>query len=162
MSETFAKLLRIYISDDLISFLLTEIPLLHEPRILDLRTGPFFRESHAMSLSYTQSRTEKDDYDAITKTQTRTSSPQESDEKYDHLAQQNRTLDRLEDHDAPFNQNGDEAARATDEVMRDQERARHFKAGIRKLDWAIVPPLLLMWLANFVDRSNAVCIIGST
>lgn len=49
----------------------------------------------------------------------------------------------------------DEAAIATDELLQDQETAKHLKSGTRKLDWMVVPALLLMWLANFVDRSNA-------
>lgn len=47
----------------------------------------------------------------------------------DHLVQ------RLEAHEARYNQNADEAARATDQLMQDQETARHFKRAIRKLDW---------------------------
>ena len=49
----------------------------------------------------------------------------------------------------------DEAALAHDALYKDDEKAKLLKSGTRKLDWVIVPPLLLMWLANFVDRSNA-------
>lgn len=46
----------------------------------------------------------------------------------------------------------DRAALATDELLQDAEMAKHLKSGTRKLDWMVVPALLLMWLANFVDR----------
>lgn len=46
----------------------------------------------------------------------------------------------------------DQAALATDELLQDAETAKHLKSGTRKLDWMVVPALLLMWLANFVDR----------
>ncbi len=36
----------------------------------------------------------------------------------------------------------------------DPEQYATWRRGIRKLDWRAVPPLGLLWLANFVDRSN--------
>ncbi|KAJ1022556.1 hypothetical protein NDA16_003545 [Ustilago loliicola] len=36
----------------------------------------------------------------------------------------------------------------------DPEQHKAWRRGIRKLDWRAVPPLTLLWLANFIDRSN--------
>lgn len=49
----------------------------------------------------------------------------------------------------------DQASLAHDALYNDPEKAKLLKSGTRKLDWTVVPPLLLMWLANFIDRSNA-------
>lgn len=49
----------------------------------------------------------------------------------------------------------DKASLAHDALYNDPEKAKLLKSGTRKLDWTVVPPLLLMWLANFIDRSNA-------
>lgn len=35
----------------------------------------------------------------------------------------------------------------------DEEMEKHRKKGVRKIDFYAVPCLLLMWLANFIDRS---------
>lgn len=36
----------------------------------------------------------------------------------------------------------------------DSEMEKHRKSGTRKIDLRAVTPLLLMWLANFIDRTN--------
>ncbi len=41
-----------------------------------------------------------------------------------------------------------------DGTLSDPEQYATWRRGIRKLDWRAVPALGLLWLANFIDRSN--------
>lgn len=41
-----------------------------------------------------------------------------------------------------------------DGTLSDPEQHATWRRGIRKLDWRAVPALGLLWLANFIDRSN--------
>lgn len=51
--------------------------------------------------------------------------------------------------------NVDQAARKQQALWRDPVFARTARSARFKLDMHVIPALLLLWLANFIDRSNA-------